>query len=362
LHTGDLPEEADLDFTTEYVFCPNTVFPVKSLLFPERWMREELGSKVKDRPLIAFSPCGWVQFPAAANRNVNMMPFIMGEKESLPYELQPYYDSMIANCPVDPSELGKVMYLTVQESYISARETQRRAGLHVEAPGAIRSGGSFVAAVEHGWGQGVALSPDELHGGIFIASNIDNTCAVWDALIDSSLGVVDSLGGIENLRPFIGNGKKIPANLLVWLTDRTPHEALPQEQDGFRQFFRLVTSEISVWFAAHSTPNPKVPVPDHIQIIDESKFENSSNLTLETVDTRQSTLENVRIAATTTTTTTTTTNNNNEPRQLIANNILTMADEEEPKIVPEEIHEGGSRYVRANKKRPLQIDEEGQLH
>jgi hypothetical protein len=95
---------------------------------------------------------------------------------------------------------------------------------------------------------------------------------VWDALIDSSFGVVDSLGGIENLRPFIGNGKKMPANMLVWLTDRTPHEALPQEQDGFRQFFRLVTSDISVWFAAHSTPNLKVPVPDHIQIIDESKF------------------------------------------------------------------------------------------
>jgi hypothetical protein len=169
--------------------------------------------------------------------------------------------------------MGKVVYLTVQESYVTAEEAQRRAGLHVEAPGTIRSGGSFVAAAEPmRWGSGVTSSTDELHGGIFIASNLENTCAVWDALIDSSFGVVDSLGGIENLRPFIGNGKKMPANMLVWLTARTPHEALPQEQDGFRQFFRLVTSDISVWFAAHSTPNPKVPVPDHIQIIDESKF------------------------------------------------------------------------------------------
>jgi hypothetical protein len=57
-----------------------------------------LGSKVKDRPEIAFSPCGYVQFPAAAaDRKVNMMPISMGNKESLPGELQPNYDSVIAN-------------------------------------------------------------------------------------------------------------------------------------------------------------------------------------------------------------------------------------------------------------------------
>ena len=163
----------------------------------------------------------------------------------------------------------KVMYLTIQESFVQRGDTQRRGGLHVEAPGA---GGSFAAAIEHRWGQGIAWSPDELKGGLYIASNVANKTAVWDALIDTKEASVDSHGGIDHLRPYIGNGKKIPANRLVWLTDRTPHEALAQEQDGYRQFFRLVTSDISLWFAAHSTPNPLVPVPEHVQIIEDSKF------------------------------------------------------------------------------------------
>ncbi len=62
------------------------------------------------------------------------------------------------------------------------------------------------------------------------------------------------------------------ANQLIWLTDRTPHEALPQEHDGCRQFFRLVTSKISVWFEEHSTPNPMVPLPEYVEVIRGSKF------------------------------------------------------------------------------------------
>lgn len=93
---------------------------------------------------------------------------------------------------------------------------------------------------------------------------------------DHKLGAVDTHGGIDHLRPYVGKGKKLPAGLLVWLTDHTPHEALPQIESGYRQFFRLVTADISVWFAAQSTPNPKVPVPSHVEIIGESKFSTPS--------------------------------------------------------------------------------------
>lgn len=120
---------------------------------------------------------------------------------------------------------------------------------------------------------GMAFSPDERKGGLYIASNMSNTTAIWDALVDPKLGAVDTHGGIEHLRPYIGKGKKLPAGLIVWLTDHTPHEALPQQEDGYRQFFRLVTGDVSVWFASHSTPNPKVPVPSHVKVIGESKFQ-----------------------------------------------------------------------------------------
>jgi len=102
---------------------------------------------------------------------------------------------------------------------------------------------------------------------------------VWDALVDAKLGAVDTHGGIEHMRAYIGKGKKLPAGLLVWLTDHTPHEALPQEEEGTRQFFRLVTADISVWFAEHSTPNPKVPVPTPVKVIGESKFKSPNGST-----------------------------------------------------------------------------------
>ena len=34
------------------------------------------------------------------------------------------------------------------------------------------------------------------------------------------------------------------------------------EQDTFRQYFRIVTSNVSFWYKDHSTPNPLGVVPD----------------------------------------------------------------------------------------------------
>lgn len=244
-------------------------------LVQTRYHVETISLLKKDRPQIAFTPCNVVEFPESTGINVNMMPFVMGDRSTLPRELQPYYDSIITKCPIHRDENGEVMFLTVQESFVEAKKTQRRPGLHIEAPAASvhhQINGEFVAGLEHRWGMGIAFSPDERKGGLYIASNMNNTTAIWDALVDHKLGAVDTHGGIEHLRPHIGEGKKLPANLLVWLTDHTPHEALPQKEDGNRQFFRLVTGDVSVWFAAHSTPNPKVPVPSHIKVIGESKF------------------------------------------------------------------------------------------
>jgi hypothetical protein len=85
--------------------------------------------------------------------------------------------------------------------------------------------------------------------------------------------MVDKGGGCEYLREWIGTGTKLQANELIWMTDRTPHEALPQQSSGNRQFFRLVMPSVSHWFAKHSTANPKVPLPDHVKVIEGDKFE-----------------------------------------------------------------------------------------
>jgi hypothetical protein len=51
------------------------------------------------------------------------------------------------------------------------------------------------------------------------------------------------------------------ANVLNWITDTTPHEALPYtgKEPAMRQFFRVVAGGLSLWYPQHSTANPRVP-------------------------------------------------------------------------------------------------------
>lgn len=94
---------------------------------------------------------------------------------------------------------------------------------------------------------------------------------IWDArVIDDS--VIGKGGDIEHLREFL-KGEGVLAEGLWWMTDATPHEAVPLLLPSKRQFFRLVTSEVSVWYSAHSTPNPTGVKPGRkVAIIDGNKF------------------------------------------------------------------------------------------
>ena len=218
--------------------------------------------------LICFHPLN--------NRNVNMMPIILGDRDSFPQDLQCYYN-LVDICPLNWDQAdGQVAYLTVQESAcVEAGKTQRRPGLHIEPPG-VFADSSFLPASEHPWGLGLFRGPDQYEGGIYIASNVDDSTALWDALVDRSVpGIVDRYGGCDYLRPLLTEARstKLQAGELVWMTDCTPHEALPQRsRDGPRTFFRLVMPGISHWYAAHSTPNPKVSLPKHVTVIEGDKF------------------------------------------------------------------------------------------
>lgn len=224
---------------------------------------------------VAFSRVGFVNFPEPNNRNVNMVPFIFGNKNSLPGDLQCYH-GLIESCPYDIKERGKVGYLTIHESFIDAGKTQRRQGLHIEAPGTFCDIGdvaAFTPATEHHWGIGIFHSDDKFTGGIYMASNVDGTSKVWDSLVDKRVsGIVDRHGGCEHLRNIIGQGTELRKGELIWMTDCTPHEALPQTTSGVRQFFRIVTPYVSHWYADHSTENPKVPLPDHVNVVHGNKF------------------------------------------------------------------------------------------
>lgn len=247
---------------------------------------------------VAFAKVGQVLelFPKPTGRNVNMMPFLLGNRESLPDDLQCYHP-LIESCLYErETDLGTVAYLTVHESIrVEAGKTQRRPGLHIESPGVFADddvsrdnkdsnasspltatgGCSFTPGVQHYWGRGACNTPDVYKGGMYIASTVNQSTAVWDALVDSSIpGIVDRHGACTPLRKLLpgSDAAQLEAGELIWMTDCTPHAALPQPRAGPRTFFRLVLSPVTHWYAAHSTPNPKVAIPDTVIVVEDCKF------------------------------------------------------------------------------------------
>ena len=245
-------------------------------------------------------------FPAPTDININMMPFIVGEDFEdckLPDYLENYWD-LIYSClrpqhirhhwhlwPSSkiPSDIGKIYYLTIQESWVEPGNSQRRPGLHVDSPGSVKINGEDTKASGldlkgdgkskryrgHGWGFGCAhsvggqneefedwrLNKYVMQGGIYVASSISGSSRAWNCGIDPS--AVGPLGDIEHLRFLLpGTGEVLDPGQLYWITDRTPHESLPLKVKTYRQFFRLVTADVSLWYKDHSTANPLGVEPD----------------------------------------------------------------------------------------------------
>ena len=264
------------------------------------------------------------KFPDPSGININMMPFICGDTFDnckLPEFLRPYSD-LIAMClqhhsyrenhhmwpkSIFPSDLGKVYYLTIQESDVDPGQSQRRPGLHVDSPGWIKikdvgvtkrgekgSGSSHIYN-NHDWGAGschvlnldtntdkdvwdishISDISDFLYvtfGGIYIASNVPDSTRVWNCAVDGE--VIGQHGDIEHLRSALGEGELMRPGQVYWITDKTPHESLPLKEKTMRQFFRIVTADVSFWFRDHSTPNPLgvMPDPEVTQIVTGDKF------------------------------------------------------------------------------------------
>lgn len=190
-----------------------------------------------------------IRFPDFTGVCVNMMPIVMGDASTLPPFLQ-HYLPLIESCDF---EKGTVVYLTIHESIVKEGQSQRRGGIHTEAFNAQKTSLS--------WGGGGTWGGQK---GIYMAST-DGACRIWP--VETS--EVDSHGQV--LKPQnLPKANKCEAHVMYWMTDQTPHEALPS-QGGPRQFFRLVSSDLSVWHAKHNTPNPLGILPD-CQVIQDDKF------------------------------------------------------------------------------------------
>eukprot|EP01043_Picozoa_sp_COSAG02_P034852 COSAG02_NODE_2460_length_8797_cov_6.129915_10_plen_418_part_00 len=249
--------------------------------------------------------------------HINMMPFIMGDKSSLPPALHKYWP-LLTSVFENPSEpiyqtemhchefegIGKMGYLTLHETEVEIDSSQRRCGLHTESPGICHNPGSWQPSYckENGiskwvgWGGG-HLEKDGLSGGIYMASTVARSTAIWNCSVVKPEAIVPG-GDVEHLRHLIQNNElhTPDASRLVWIHDRTPHESLPLGRDSAhevvavsscdgklahvvrRQFFRLVAGEVSVWYASHSTANPIPGMGAQARIIYGDKFVDPTKL------------------------------------------------------------------------------------
>lgn len=222
------------------------------------------------------------------SRNVNMLPFLLFKpKETLPAELHDYI-VMIRSLPIrcrDVSDSSRVAYLTIHESDFEQNATHRRSGLHIErlihdSSGCVNGRLCQSDDVEFyslAWGLGNICKEgkdDVPVDGIFMVSDVSDSCAVYPCLVDRPETVTDRHGSLEHFKHYIEKRKIEPrllkANELCWITDCTPHESLPLATSQRRRFFRVVVGPISVWYSRHNTPNPLV-LPQAI-VSDVDKF------------------------------------------------------------------------------------------
>lgn len=236
-----------------------------------------------------FAPVEELFPDPCSSGDVNMMPIdLLRLDSSLPAHLK-QWRGLIQACPVvpcysSPKTANKhIAYLTVQEGHVPAGSTQRRPGIHIERPlplgrgRAVREPSAMLrhrdelpederAFVDIRWGAGLCAATYSGRGrlpldGIYTASSVSGSCAVWPSLVREPYSVTDKHGGVEHLRPFLGEPTLLGAKELCWMTDVTPHESLPLSASTFRQFFRLVVGPVSVWHARYNTPNPTGTLP-----------------------------------------------------------------------------------------------------
>ena len=198
--------------------------------------------------------------------NINMMPFYMNfwfENTGLPGYLRRYWEWILTCFLKDTSKKGKICYLAIYESFLKKGEIQTRPGLHVESYHPM-----FVQ-------NQLENNREQRQGGIYMATNIDDTCAVWDCIVEPKM--IGNLGDIEYLKKSLPKDRKclLKANKLYWISNSTPYESLPMERDGWRIFLKIVTHELPFWYQEYFTPNPNgiVPDPEITRIIQLNKFE-----------------------------------------------------------------------------------------
>ena len=181
-----------------------------------------------------------IKFPLYSGTRCLMMPYIQGDVNSLPEEYSTYKD-ILSSVFLTKGDIG---FLTIDESPVVAGTPHRGArakysrALHTEA-GILRD--------TYGWGGGpvwggkrtVTLDRDTK---ILLASNVDNSCAVWDSTHEDT-SIDGDIGHLAGMYPY-ADATLLKEGEIREIGILTPHESLPVKQDVNRQFLRILGSGV----------------------------------------------------------------------------------------------------------------------
>jgi hypothetical protein len=207
------------------------------------------------------------EWPRPAGRNVFMMPFAVGEQNSLPEHLQCYWaiiqktqeesayqkveeDSSSSRLITDISQPpGTVWYLTVIETFGKASNL---GGMQCFADSHLKETGLFDSKYD---GQEIQRT---MTGGVYLAS-YSTRCTLYDCVVENAQNDLNYLADSIRLKSSTASKKTTQTGELWWCSALIPHEWRTRPYQA-QQILQIVT-EVSQWDARVSTPNPQGVVP-----------------------------------------------------------------------------------------------------
>lgn len=199
-----------------------------------------------------------IEFPRYSGVRCLMMPYIQGDPDSVP-SVYRFYSDIIKSVFVRRGDRG---FLTIDESVAVAGKPHRgkRAkygrALHTEAG---RDSNEIFQWGDGGggnWGGGQKVTLDR-NVRVLIASNLDDSCAVWNA--EHERTSLDGDIGHEAEKYPYSDAVFLKAGEVREIGILTPHESLPVARDFNRQFLRIVSSGVH-GRESYFTENPLVPL------------------------------------------------------------------------------------------------------
>lgn len=203
-----------------------------------------------------------IKFPEFSGIRCLMMPYIQGDPSSVPNAYASYSD-IIRSVYARKGDIG---FLTIDESPVVAGKPHRGArarydrALHTEVgkgPCCGENAGWGSGGWGGGWG-GKHLVHIEKGVRVLIASNLDDSCAVWDAEQEETSPDGD-IGHLAWKYPY-DTARFLKAGEVADIGILTPHESLPVKTDFNRQFIRIVSAGVH-GREPYFTENPFVSCP-----------------------------------------------------------------------------------------------------